>query len=141
LFSNEEIPMSRTQKPNGQTGLVAPEAKSAEITTASVTIKTLRVNGRPLTLGTFRRLPRRDLIDEDKVELLGGVWGWVNYNPDGGPHERQFVVQFGEELCRCPVTIRDLSRSNESQWTADYVERWNALMDRLRTAPQLFIAT
>lgn len=102
---------------NKQTGLIALQAASAEILTASVSIKTLRVDSRQLTMGTFRQLPKRDLVDEGTVELLGTVWGWVNYNPDGNTRERQFVVQFGEELYRCPFYVRHVG-------DYEHAERW-----------------
>jgi hypothetical protein len=103
----------RKPRDNGQPGLVALEAASAEILTASVTIKTLRVDSRQLTMGTFRQLPERALIDEDKVELLGTVWGHVNYHPNGDHDHRQFVVQFGEQLCRSPFWVRALGDQDE----------------------------
>ncbi len=100
-----------------RTGLVALEAASAEITTASVTIRTLRVNSRQLTMGTFRQLPKRAMVDERKIELLGTVWGWVNY--DSEPKHQNFVVQFGEELCRCDFKIREVAHHNVAEWPGE----------------------
>ena len=98
--SGKVILMDNATKGNGrQVGLLALEAATAEIRTASVMIRTLRVDSRQLTMGTFRQLQKRPMIDEKKVELLGVVWGWVNY--DTMPGFRSFVVQFGEKLCRC----------------------------------------
>jgi hypothetical protein len=111
-------------KGNGQTGLLALEAATAEITTASVTIKTLRVNSRQLTRGTFRQLQRRPLVDEDKVEVNGVVWGWVNYRPDGEANETQFVVQFGDKLCRCPFWVRDLKHAETAAWPEPLKTLW-----------------
>lgn len=96
--------------------LIALEASSASIKTASVTIRTLRVDGRQLTMGTFRQLRQRPAIDERAVELLGTVWGWVNYNPDADPRMTQFVVQFGEELCRSPVWVHNIAAGDRSGW-------------------------
>jgi hypothetical protein len=71
-------------------------------TTAAVSIKTLRVSSRQLTIGTFKQLQVRELVDEERVELQGVVWGWVNYRFDPHSRARPFVAQFGEMLCRCP---------------------------------------
>jgi ribonuclease HI len=88
---------------------IALEAAQASITTATVTIKTLRVNSRQLTQSTFRQLPTQQLVDEATPSLLGTVWGWVNYKPPGdAENTTQFVVQFGERLCRCPFHLRSL---------------------------------
>jgi hypothetical protein len=98
-------------------GLLALDAASATITTASVTIRTLRVGTKQLTQAVFRQLPSRNLVDSEKVELKGTVWGWVNFTPaDEKPKAEyddvptQFVAQFGEELCRCPFVVRHQSQ-------------------------------
>lgn len=136
-------------------GLLALSANEATITTATVNIRTLRVGTKQLTQSVFRQLPKRVLIDYEAIKLLGTVWGWVNYTPaDRESDFRQFVAQFGDELCRCPVP-RD---HRATQWenglwsrpvsqagtyvdcSDDQARRWNQLMDRLRSAPQLFIA-
>jgi hypothetical protein len=94
---------------------IALEAAQASITTATVTIKTLRVNSRQLTQSTFRQLPMQQLVDEAIPSLLGTVWGWVNYKPPGdAENTTQFVVQFGERLCRCPFHLRSLP---SGRWT------------------------
>jgi hypothetical protein len=31
-------------------------------------------------LSVFRQLPKRHLINPETPELLGTVWGWVNYD-------------------------------------------------------------
>lgn len=110
--------MTRTASRSNNLPLLAVEAASAEITTASVTIRTLRVNSRQLTMGTFRQLPSRPFVDQETVELLGTVWGWVNYDTT----HQNFVVQFGEELCRCDFRVRDLNISNSSLWTRELEE-------------------
>jgi hypothetical protein len=107
--------------------LVALEAAAAEITTASVSIHILRVGNRQLTMGTFRQLPTRELIDPVKVELKGVVWGWVNYLCDHSGEHRQFVVQFGESLCRCGQrrdTIDDRARSDSPEPLKEIVARF-----------------
>jgi hypothetical protein len=92
-------------------GVVALEASDVSISTASVTIKALQVSNRQMTQSVFRQLPERALIDEEKVELLGLPWGWVNHSISGQEGNRQFVAQFGTTLCRCPVP--NLLRSSE----------------------------
>jgi hypothetical protein len=114
----------RKPRDNGQPGLVALEAASAEILTASVTIRTLRVNSRQLTMGTFRQLPKRALVDEEEVELLGTVWGHVHYHPDGDHDHRQFVVQFGEKLFRCPTWVRELRSGAVADWPSPLQAAW-----------------
>jgi hypothetical protein len=103
--------MSNTDR---QAEILAIEAASAEITTATVTIRTLRVNSRQLTMGTFRQFPKMDLIDEELVELKGSVWGWVNY--DAGPYDKCFVIQVGDGLYRSPFSERDLVAWNGNNW-------------------------
>ena len=89
-----------------QNSLLSLDAAQASITTATVTIRTLRVNNKQLTQSTFKQLPERDLLDEDIPKILGTIWGWVNYLSNPGRNHKQFVVQFGEELCRCEFTVR-----------------------------------
>ena len=111
--------MSRSEgkETPGKDDPVTLQASSALITTASVTIRSLRVNDRQLTESIFRQLPKRTLVDTEEVKLLGDdIWGWVNYDPDRSPADRQFVVQFGGILCRCPFFVRDLRRFNAAEW-------------------------
>lgn len=99
---------------------VTLQASSASITTASVTIRTLRVNDRQLTQSIFKQLPKRELVDTTQVKLLAEeIWGWVNYDPDHSPADRQFVVQLGATLCRCPFFMRHVSVSNFGEWPGE----------------------
>jgi hypothetical protein len=109
------------------------ETSEASITTASVTIRTLRVNSRQLTLATFRQLPCRELVDERMATLQAKVWGWVNYSPPGeNPKATQFVAQFENRLYRSPIILRQLP---DDWWTRHltdlndrYVrEAWNGV--------------
>jgi hypothetical protein len=96
-----------------QNDLLALDANQATISTATVTIRTLRVNNKQLTQATFRQLPVCELIDENKLEVLGVVWGWVNYAPTAQSSQtRQFVAQFGDELCRCPFHVRKVPETH-----------------------------
>jgi hypothetical protein len=142
-------------------GPVSLDANQATITTATVTIRTLRVNNKQLTQATFRQLPVRKLIDMQGPELKGTIWGWVNFTPPGcRDRDTQFIVQIGEELCRCPfrhsragthptrpgkVDFFDGDSDMNYQFSIDredaeaYAKRWNELMARVE-GPQLFIA-
>jgi hypothetical protein len=97
------------------------EAARASITTASVSIKTLRVDNRQLTQSVFRQLPVRELIDWRNLELLGTVWGWVNYTPAGeDARPTQFVTQFGALLARTPVWLHVVQPlTYESDYTSE----------------------
>jgi hypothetical protein len=140
-------------------------AESASITTVSVTIRSLRIDNRQLTQSVFRQLQERPLIDIEEPKLLGTIWGWVNYNPDTHYWGRQFIVQFDQELYRCPFPIRysdvvmkimsrydgdfafihAIKDIDRLQWllenVEDYAIEWDSLMCRLENIPQLFIAS
>jgi hypothetical protein len=75
---------------------------NAQITTATVEIKTLTISGKQVTLAVFRQLREQPLISGDG-ELLGQPWGTVNYHPDkcAGLREHLHVVwQDGDTLYR-----------------------------------------
>lgn len=78
---------------------------NAQISTATVEIKTLTVTGKQVTLAVFRQLLDEPLIAEDGA-LNGVPWGTVNYHPDkcgdGGQH-LHVVWQKGDELRRSRV--------------------------------------
>jgi hypothetical protein len=147
------------------------DTSDVEITRPSVTIRVLRVDKRKVTQTLLRQLPRERMVDEVKVELLGNPWGWVNVKFAKPDKARQFIVQFGNRLRRCPFVIQNRTES-AAEWpqewqkplrqflasqgvavsepwefliekdadaVRDYIERWNALMDRLRLVEQLFI--
>lgn len=79
---------------------------NAQVTTATVEIKTLTVGGRQVTLAVFRQLRERTLVSSEG-DLFGQPWGTVNYHPDRcGAGERthlHVVWQHGEELLRARV--------------------------------------
>ena len=54
---------------------------NAQMSTATVEIKTLTITGKQVTLAVFRQLIEEDLIAEDGT-LDGIPWGTVNYHPD-----------------------------------------------------------
>ena len=103
------------------------ETSEASITTASVTIRTLRVNSRQLTLATFRQLPCRDLVDERTATLQAKVWGWVNYSPPGeDPKATQFVAQFENRIYRSPMVVRQLPDDMWTRHLTDLNDRYAA---------------
>ena len=75
-----------------------------------------------MTHSVFRQLPIRSLLDGNTLEVLGTVWGWVNYNPDSSPKEKQFVVAADGLLCRCPFWVRDVIATNPNAWPATLEE-------------------
>jgi len=80
---------------------------NAEITTATVEIKTLTVGGKQVTLAVFRQLREEPLITEDGT-LKGVPWGTVNYHPDkcGDQAGHWHVVwQSGSDLLRARVAM------------------------------------
>lgn len=54
----------------------------ASVTTATVEIRTLTINGKQVTLAVFRQLPESPVLDCETGEFLGRPWGTVNYHPD-----------------------------------------------------------
>ena len=51
----------------------------AEILTATVEVKTLRISGKQMTLSVFRQLLEESLHNTDDGSAKGTVWGRVNY--------------------------------------------------------------
>jgi hypothetical protein len=79
--------------------------ENAEIKTASITISTLTVSGRQVTLAVFRQLREERLIEQDG-RLNGIPWGTINYHPDGCAGHRphvHVVWQLGNELRRSQI--------------------------------------
>ena len=76
----------------------------AKITTATVEIQTLTINGKQMTLAVFRQLQQEDIFDEEKGRLKGVPWGIVNYFwGDCQPNHLHVVWQKGNELRRACV--------------------------------------
>jgi hypothetical protein len=81
---------------------------NAELNTASITIRTLQIEGRQVTLAVFRQLPEEYIINFDVTPSLKGVgWGHVNYMVEGSYRYSgrtiHLVWQSGNELRRCLV--------------------------------------
>jgi hypothetical protein len=125
---------------------------NAQVSTATVEIRTLTIDGKQVTLAVFRQLPDEPLIAEDGT-LRGVPWGRVNYHPDKVPgtdgwghlprpvpctsedsvygEHIHVVWQKGAELRRAIVGLPASHRPNHTT-----PELWAAL----NNLPQLFIA-
>jgi hypothetical protein len=81
--------------------------QTAQITTASVEIKTLTVSGKQVTMAVFRQLYQEPLYDHLTWESQGTPWCRVNYHPDkcgDSPRTHEHIVwQKGNELRRARV--------------------------------------
>lgn len=81
--------------------------QNAQITTASVEVKTLTISGKQVTQSVFRQLRELPLIADDGA-LNGVPWGYVNYHPDKcgdlKPH-LHVVWQRGSDLLRSRVYL------------------------------------
>lgn len=80
---------------------------NAQISTATVEIKTLAITGKQVTLAVFRQLREEPLVADDGT-LNGVPWGTVNYHPDrcaDRPEHWHVVWQRGEELLRYAVEV------------------------------------
>lgn len=91
---------------------------NAQITTASVEIKTLTISGKQVTLAVFRQLQEDQLVADDGT-LNGNPWGVVNYHPDkcgNDRHHIHVVWQLGAELRRSRV---DMPKSEHFSDEAD----------------------
>ena len=81
--------------------------KSAQITTATVEIKAMTVNGKQVTLAVFRQLYNEPLYDPFTWEAAGAPWCRVNYHPDKCDRDtivhEHVIWQKGDELRRARV--------------------------------------
>jgi hypothetical protein len=74
-------------------------ATDATIKTVSVTIQSLTVSGKQMTLAVFRQIPKAEIFDKE-IEIIGTPWGIVNYSvANEGP--RWIVVEKDGLLYRC----------------------------------------
>lgn len=151
---------------NGHGGGVPLDAAQATITTCNVSVHVIRIGKRQLTQSVFRQLPTRRLINEDIPVLCDGavIWGWVNYLCEGGHKPRQFIVQYGDKLYRCkehvvrsnkfgeesrgpysyyfvPSGYEKMKKQPDSFGMKRYAKKWDAIIDQLESAEQLYIAT
>lgn len=81
---------------------------NAQLSTATVQVRTLTISGKQVTLAVFRQLKDEPIIS-GKGTLNGIPWGTVNYHPDrcgDQPDHWHVVWQKGDELRRCSVEKR-----------------------------------
>lgn len=81
--------------------------RDAQVSTATIEIRTLTVSNKQVTLAVFRQLIEEELINEDG-NLNGVPWGTVNYHPDkcGDARAHIHVVwQNGRDLRRAKVDL------------------------------------
>lgn len=79
-------------------------AENATVTTASVTIKTLTIGGKQVTLAVFRQLIEEHIVDWEHLKFKGHGWGHVRYLVEGASDTVIHLVwQKGTELRRCRV--------------------------------------
>lgn len=72
----------------------------ARITTATVTVKVIRIGSKQMTLSVFRQLPVHDIFDQ-YGDLVAQPWGWVNYDRcTTGLSRKPFVFSLDEQLWR-----------------------------------------
>jgi hypothetical protein len=95
----------------------SPTIHNASITTATVTINTLKVSGKQVSVALFLQLQEAQLVAEDGT-MVGVPWGMVNYHADkqncpSGEH-RHVVWQHGDELRRATVTKPSWGRYQSS---------------------------
>lgn len=113
--------------------------QNAEITTATVEVKTLTISGKQVTLAVFRQLKEEDWLTESG-EAVGPAWGTVNYHPDkcGDKLEHLHVVwQRASELRRAylrrpyaePYEL-SLGRLDDEARLCWYANRWATDPDR-----------
>ena len=114
-------------------------------------LKALRVNGKAVSLASFRQWPTMELIDRETPKLLAMPIGWVNYTwKDCEPGETNFVIESRSVLYRCPVLIRWSDQRFRGPWESltppghdrseQWCERWDQIMATLEDVQQLYIA-
>jgi hypothetical protein len=78
--------------------------RNAVIRTATITVSTLTLNSKQLTLSVFRQLIEEPIFDWRELALRGIGWGHVRYLIDWAPSQAIHLVwQRGDVLRRCVV--------------------------------------
>ncbi len=121
--------------------MAAITACEASVKTVTVEVKALKVDKKQFTIAMFKQLPYRYPFD-DAGNLLGNVWGYVNYHWSGCAavdywgyeHAHANVIwQCGDELYWANLYIPSFRSKNEE----DPEARHRALV---ATLDQLYIA-
>jgi hypothetical protein len=87
----------------------------------SVTIKTIKVNNRKMTLAVFKQLPHENIINFQLLELKGQPWGRVKYYwGDQKSHHIHLVWSVDNELKRCliepPLSYKDCLKEGYNEY-------------------------
>jgi hypothetical protein len=81
--------------------------RNAEISTATVEIRTVTIGGKQMTLSVFRQVMSTEWLD-GAGEQQGQAWGVVNYHGDCGPETSRrhlhVLWQWEDELRKCRLT-------------------------------------
>jgi hypothetical protein len=129
---------------------------NAELSTASISVRILQIEGKQVTLAVFRQLLEEHIVDEN-CNLKGTPWGHVNYLLDDTANFRgaiNLLWQKGTELRRCilyPKMYRQPFRFREKpiSWPendetklkmAKYLEERNAALAEYEKEQQTFAA-
>jgi hypothetical protein len=103
-------------------------AENAQITTATIAVKTITVEKRQITLSIFRQVIEEDIVDREVLRLRGVGWGHCRYLIEATPDKAIHLVwQKGGELRRCVV------KRYADRWTADFRRELNKLRIVTRT--------
>ena len=105
----------------------------AQVSKATITINTLTIGAKQVTLAVFRQLLSESVIDFGTKQFRGLPWGTVNYHPDcvatdsphrshhGGQH-RHVVWQMDDELRR--ATVYEPCSLHEREYASDAANSW-----------------
>jgi len=75
--------------------------RDAIVKTATITIKTMSIGNKQVTLSGFRQLLQEPLLNPETAELRGVPWGWYNYYWGDCTNDHLHLVwQKGDELQR-----------------------------------------
>jgi hypothetical protein len=86
--------------------------QNAEINTVAISIRTLQIEGKQVTLSVFRQLIEEEIVTGNPPTLRGVGWGHVNYLLNGAnsyAYEGRpinLIWQMGSDLRRCVVWYR-----------------------------------
>jgi hypothetical protein len=92
----------------------------AQVTTASVEVKTLTIRGKQVTLAVFRQLIEEDVIEWSSISTKGTLWGMVNYHPEpSGPSlpHLHIVWQKEDTLRRATFYLDELPDGKTGAYT------------------------
>lgn len=95
-------------------------AKEATLSTLEITVRSLSINGKQMTLAVFRQFPIIEATDRDGNLNDLEWWGWVNYRiADQG--DVWAIGRLKESLYRAPM-MRYKELLREADWAESYLE-------------------